>query len=83
MMKMDKEIRNYLGMALTPQAGVSIGLAALGQRLLPTDMAVLLNTIILSSAVLYEMTGPALAKASLFLSGSIAKVETESSGKRG
>ena len=83
MMKMDKEIRNYLGMALTPQAGVSIGLAALGQRLLPTDMAVLLNTIILSSAVLYEMTGPTLAKASLFLSGSIAKSETESSGKRG
>jgi len=70
---MDKEIRNYLGMALTPQAGVSIGLAALGQRLLPPDMAMLLNTIILSSAVLYEMTGPALAKASLFLSGSITK----------
>lgn len=71
-LKMDKEIRYYLGMALTPQAGVSIGLAALGQRLLPPDLAALLNTIILSSAVLYEMTGPALAKASLFLSGSIS-----------
>jgi Kef-type K+ transport system membrane component KefB len=73
LLKMDKEIRYFLGMALTPQAGVSIGLAALGQRLLPTDMAMLLNTIILSSAVLYEMTGPALAKASLFLSGAITR----------
>ncbi|NMA22930.1 MAG: cation:proton antiporter [Spirochaetales bacterium] len=72
-MKLDSQIRNYLGMALTPQAGVSIGLAALGQRLLPPDMALLLNTIILSSAVLYEMTGPALAKASLFMSGAMTK----------
>ncbi len=71
LLKMEPEIRKYLGMALTPQAGVSIGLAALGQRLLPADMALLLNTIILSSAVLYEMIGPAMAKASLFLSGAI------------
>ncbi|MCK9547065.1 MAG: cation:proton antiporter [Sphaerochaeta sp.] len=70
---LEKPVRNYLGMALTPQAGVSIGLAALGQRLLPSDSAMLLNTIILSSAVLYEMTGPALAKASLYLSGAITK----------
>jgi len=70
---LEKPVRNYLGMALTPQAGVSIGLAALGQRLLPPDSAMLLNTIILSSAVLYEMTGPALAKASLYLSGAITK----------
>jgi hypothetical protein len=60
-------------LALTPQAGVSIGLAALGQRLLPPDSAALLNSIILSSAVLYEMTGPGLAKASLYLSGAVTK----------
>lgn len=70
---MDKPVRNYLGLALCPQAGVSIGLAALGQRLLPPDMAMLLTTIILSSAVLYEMVGPASAKAALILSGSIEK----------
>lgn len=56
---MDKPVRNYLGLALCPQAGVSIGLAALGQRLLPPDMAMPLTTIILSSAVLYGMVGPA------------------------
>lgn len=77
--KLPKNIRNYLGMALCPQAGVSIGLAALGQRLLPPDMATLLSTIILSSAVLYELVGPAAAKASLFLSGTIIP---EENGKR-
>mgnify|MGYP002792712990 CR=1 FL=1 len=43
-------VRHYLGLALIPQAGVSIGLAIL---------------------VLYEMVGPACAKLSLKLSGSI------------
>lgn len=72
-----KQTRNYLGLALCPQAGVSIGLAALGQRILPPDSAALLSTIILSSAVLYELIGPASAKAALFLSGTISR-ETDS-----
>ena len=33
----DRSIRNYLGLALIPQAGVSIGLAALGERILPAE----------------------------------------------
>ena len=66
-------IRNYLGLALIPQAGVSIGLAVLGQRLLSPETGLMLSTIILSSGVLYEMGGPACAKASLFLSHSIEK----------
>lgn len=65
------EMRNYLGLALIPQAGVSIGLAVLGQRLLPTEMGILLSTIILSSGVMYEMIGPVCAKAALFLSKTI------------
>lgn len=64
-------VRHYLGLALIPQAGVSIGLAILGQRLLPTAEGTMLSLIILSSAVLYEMIGPACAKLSLKLSGSI------------
>jgi len=75
LLKLDPQIRKYLGMALTPQAGVSIGLAALGQRVLPPDSALLLNSIILPSAVLYEMIGPALAKVALFKSGAITKGE--------
>lgn len=71
------EIRNYLGLALIPQAGVSIGLAALGQNLLPPELGSMLSTIILSSGILYEMVGPACAKASLFLSHSIPTSSTE------
>ena len=59
----------YLGMALVPQAGVSIGLAALGERMLSPELGGMLSTIILSSAVLYEIAGPALAKLSLHLAG--------------
>ncbi len=68
--KKPKEIRNYLGFALVPQAGVAIGLAALGARTLGGDTGSALETIILASSVLYELIGPALAKASLYLSKS-------------
>lgn len=66
-----REIRNYMGLALIPQAGVAIGLAFLGQRILPSETGDLMLAIILSSSVLYEMIGPISAKAALFLSGSI------------
>ena len=66
-----KSIRNYLGLALIPQAGVAIGLAFLGKRVLPEDLGNILLTIILSSSVLYELVGPASAKIALFYSGSI------------
>lgn len=69
--KTDWKVKRYLGVALIPQAGVSIGLAVLGQRLLPETMGNLLSTIILSSSVLYELVGPASARAALFLSGAI------------
>lgn len=75
--KANVPIRRYLGLALIPQAGVSIGLALLGQRILPAESGALLSTIILSSGVLYEMIGPACAKAAIFLSGSVPKPEPE------
>ena len=73
----DKSVRRYLGLALTPQAGVSIGLAALGERMLPPEMGSLLNTIVLSSAVLYEIAGPGLAKLALHLAGALNPAEKE------
>ena len=65
-----KEVRNYLGLALIPQAGVAIGLAALGARILGGDMGSALQTVILASSVLYELTGPGCAKLALYLSKS-------------
>ena len=73
----DKNVRRYLGLALVPQAGVSIGLAALGERMLPPEMGSLLNTIVLSSAVLYEIAGPGLAKLALHLAGALKPAEKD------
>lgn len=87
--KSPKGIRNYLGLALIPQAGVAIGLAAMAARTLGGETGANLQTIILASSILYELIGPACAKLSLYLSGSfsnkiedIAPVETvDESGK--
>ena len=68
--KKSKEVRNYLGLALIPQAGVAIGLSALGARILGGETGNALQTIILASSVLYELIGPACAKLSLYLSKS-------------
>ncbi|MGI6013497.1 MAG: cation:proton antiporter [Oscillospiraceae bacterium] len=66
-------LRNYLGLALIPQASVAIGLAFLGQRLLPPEIGELLLSIVLAAAVLYELIGPACAKLALSRSGAIPK----------
>lgn len=75
---MPVNIRKYMGLALIPQAGVAIGLAFLGQRLLAPEIGDLLLTIILASSVLYELVGPACAKMSFFLSGAVKREVVES-----
>lgn len=66
--------KKYLGLALVPQAGVSLGLAALGARILEShnmpEQAAILSTIIIASGILYEMFGPPSAKLSLYLTKS-------------
>lgn len=68
--KKPKTTRNYFGLGLIPQAGVAIGLAALGARTLGGETGNALQTVILASSVIYELIGPALAKLSLYLSKS-------------
>lgn len=68
--KKPAKIRNYLGMALIPQASVAIGLAALGARTLQGETGDALQTMILASSVLYELIGPGCGKLALYLSGS-------------
>lgn len=84
------KVRNNLGLALIPQAGVAIGLAAMGARTLGGETGQALNTIILATSILYEIIGPVCAKLSLYLSGSytenldeLVPVEsTDESGKQ-
>lgn len=65
-----RTVQRLLGLALIPQAGVSIGLATLGARTLGGEMGSALLTVILASGILYELVGPICAKLSLYLSGS-------------
>lgn len=82
----DKNVRHFLGLALIPQAGVAIGLAALGARVLGGEMGLALNTIILASSVLYELIGPAAGKLSLYLSKSygheLEEIQIENEDKK-
>ncbi len=68
------ENKKYLGLALIPQAGVSLGLAALGSRILESyghdEYAIMLTTIIVAAGVLYEIFGPPAAKFSLHITKS-------------
>ena len=88
--KKNRLVRNYLGLALIPQAGVAIGLAAMGARTIGGETGRALETIILASSVLYELIGPACAKLSLYLSKSystklediVAEPETAPDGRR-
>jgi Kef-type K+ transport system membrane component KefB len=86
--KKPKEVRNYLGLALIPQAGVAIGLASLGARTLGGDTGNALHTVILASCVLYELVGPGCAKLALYLSKSYSnkiedKVEVDIINEKG
>ena len=74
LVKTSLEARHYLGVALIPQAGVSIGLAYLARRMLPHDVGNLLMTIILASSILYELIGPASAKFALYKAGAISNL---------
>lgn len=70
------KVRNYLGLAMFPHAGVAIGLAAMGARTLGGETGSLLQTIVLASSIMYELVGPVCAKLSLHLSGSYSdKIE--------
>lgn len=62
---------NTLGLALIPQAGVAIGLSELAARTIGGEIGVIVQTVIMSSSILYELIGPAMAKLALVLSGAI------------
>jgi len=61
-------IQKYLGLALLPKAGVTIGLALLASSSFPAMGAVLLNGV-LASTIINELLAPPLTKYALFKSG--------------
>ena len=71
-----KKVRNYLGLALIPQAGVAIGLATTANSLFSEneatrDVASMVLAIILTSTLIYELIGPLFSKLALKKAGEI------------
>jgi hypothetical protein len=61
-------VRKYLGLALLPKAGVTIGLALLAEQALPSFGAIIFNAV-LASVIINELIAPPLARYALIKSG--------------
>ena len=70
MVKADKNVRNYLGLTLLPQAGVALGMCVSAQALGAAD-GLLVRNIVLFSVLIYELVGPLLTKEALTAAGEI------------
>ncbi|PIU12631.1 MAG: sodium:proton antiporter [Hadesarchaea archaeon CG08_land_8_20_14_0_20_51_8] len=61
-------IKKYLGLALLPKAGVTIGLILLAERAFPLFGAIMLNAV-LASVIINELIAPPLSKYAIFKAG--------------
>jgi len=68
--KTDKMVRKYIGFALLPQGGISLGLLVIISKQLPSFYS-LISTIIMLSILVYETTGPIFAKYAISKAGEI------------
>ncbi|MCD6382371.1 MAG: cation:proton antiporter, partial [Candidatus Hydrothermae bacterium] len=67
-----KTVRKYLALGLAPQAGVAIGLALLlNQEAHFSGQGRFIIDVIIGSTVIYELTGPLLAKLALTKAGEV------------
>lgn len=69
----DPNIVKYLGLALLPQGGISIGLSMIVARELPSISANVVS-LILFSVLVFEIAGPILAKYAITKAGEIGTV---------
>lgn len=71
--KSDPKLVKYLGWALLPQGGVSIGLSMIVRNELPSEASGIV-TLILFSVLVFEITGPILAKVAITKAGELGEV---------
>ncbi|HHT99185.1 MAG TPA: cation:proton antiporter [Acholeplasma sp.] len=67
---MEPTVQKYIGFALLPQGGVSLGLLVIVMRQMP-NFYPLISTIIMLSILVYETTGPIFAKIAISKAGEI------------
>jgi Kef-type K+ transport system membrane component KefB len=60
----DKKIKNWMGVALLPQAGVAIGMALVASHYFPEHRQTLLSLVI-SSTIFFEIIGPVFTRLAL------------------
>ena len=61
-------VKKYLGLALLPKAGVTIGLVLLAKRAFPTLGVIMVNAV-LASVIINELIAPLLTKYAIFKAG--------------
>ena len=71
--KSDPKMVKYLGWALLPQGGISIGLSMIVRNELPTE-ATGIVTLILFSVLFFEIMGPIFAKVAISKAGEIGEI---------
>lgn len=76
--KAPRVVRDYLGLALIPQAGVAIGLTLVADRVVP-EYSGQIRAVILCATLIYELTGPVLSKIALTKAGEIEPVPKKKS----
>jgi Kef-type K+ transport system membrane component KefB len=69
-----KPIANWIGLSLTPQAGVALGIGLVAKTTFP-EYGNYIFTIIAATTVVFELIGPLLTKFSLIKVGEIASSE--------
>ena len=57
----DPATRNWIGIALLPQAGIAIGMALIAGQCFPEVNDIILP-VILTSTIVFELTGPVLTR---------------------
>ena len=71
-----ESVKRYLGLALLPKAGVTVGLVLLAAPKFPTFGAVMLNAV-LASTIINELIAPPLTKYAIFKAGEVGMNVTE------
>lgn len=72
--KAPKSIENWIGLSLTPQAGVALGIGLVAKSTFP-DFGNYIFTVIAATTVIFELVGPLLTKISLIKVGEIVSTE--------
>lgn len=75
----DKNVQEYLGITLFPQAGVALGMTLIASVEIGGAQADVIRNITLFSVMIYELVGPLLTKIALTKAGEIKPEERKSS----